>query len=222
MVIVKEEKTALVIQVSPSFWPYFFAQPLVVQFVGPAICFCLAVGHKPRKGDKTTRGVRRSVPPDTQFIVVYPERGEQFVPDQALFDAFPPGEAGKPIRPRELMIPLSEMRNLTGVRLFELERGSRRIFCAVPTWENEDQINRADSALIFIVLADLEPGVEFPENELMSPRYVILHGAYNARRTGMAIVTLVKNPDAEVGPPEEREKDHAEKSPVALKKQWVH
>lgn len=224
MGILKGEKKDLVIAVAPSFWPHFFAQPLIIKFVASAICFCLSSETKQGKGKKAVRRLDLSVTPETQFIVAYPEEGEQFVPDHALFDAFPLGEKGNPIRPRELMVSMSELRNMTGVRLVELEQGDRRIFCAVPTWEYEKKIAKADSSLVFITLEGLPPNEAFPQDHLIASQYLVLLGAYDdASQSRMSLVTLVKDVGANTNPPEAREKDEeAQPTTVAPKKQWLH
>ena len=145
-----QEPEGLVVRVPNSFWPRFFGLVMVVRFVDSAIAFCAA----PAQRFFHNNGKKRRISETVQFVFLYPESGDAipFVPTESLFEEFPAEARGELVIPNKLPFPYNQIRHVTGVRIYELEQGKRRMFCAVPTWESRAQILLADARLDCCVL----------------------------------------------------------------------
>jgi hypothetical protein len=157
---------------------------MVVRFVDSAIAFCAA----PPQRFFHNKGKKVRLEEVIQFVFLYPESGDgvAFVPTEELFEVFPLATRGEHVVPVKLPFPYNQLRHVTGVRIYELERGKRRMFCVVPTWDPPSRVFLADARLDMCLLES-----PFSREELVNEDYLVLTGV--ERRGLFYNITLVSN-----------------------------
>ncbi len=141
----KKESNDLVVRVPHSFWPRFFSLPMAVKFFESTIAFCPTPAWQFVEKFSRKNVLLEAI----QVVFFYPEKGEHgyFEPSDELFKLFGVSEKGESLSPIDLPFPFGHLRNISGVKIYELLRGKRRIFCLVPTWDEEKYIKRASAML---------------------------------------------------------------------------
>ncbi len=148
--VIKSKEDDLVVPVSESFWALFLRRNLIIDYFMQSLCFVLNDWQNKQ-----------------QIVLVVPGRDSFNLPTvKELADYFPMRKKGQRIDDvRQLPIPLYQLRDLTGVRMENLEvvGGSytKQMLVMYATYEDITKVRLADSILAGFQIRE-DPESEHP------------------------------------------------------------